>query len=102
MEVGYNKIDTDCAYVAIERYKGQTTHATGTQQLYLVTFKQFLTWLIDDERNEKLKPARIAKIGTHMPTSLKTENDVLTGEELEKVFKAMKNLRDRALDMLTK
>jgi integrase/RNA polymerase subunit RPABC4/transcription elongation factor Spt4 len=30
-----------------------------------------------------------------MPTALKSENDILTGDELERMFQSMKNLRDR-------
>ena len=95
MEVGYETVDTDQVYTAVERYKEQTNHIEGTQQLYLVTFKQFLTWLVKTERNETLKQAAVSEIGTQMPIALKSEKDILTGDELEKIFKAMKNVRDR-------
>jgi site-specific recombinase XerD len=95
MDVGYDAVNADQVYAAIERYKEEANHAAGTQQLYLVTFKQFLTWMIEDERNTVLKPARIAKIGTTMPVALKTEKDILVGDELERIYTAMKSTRDR-------
>ena len=96
MNMNFEDVTTEEIYSAIENYKNVTQHEASTQQTYLISFKQFLTWLIDTEQNTNLKPTRIVKINTRMPMSLKTAEDILNGDELERVFKAAKNLRDRA------
>lgn len=51
--------------------------------------------MIETEHNTVLSSARIAKI--KKPSVLKSEKDILVGDELERLYAAMKNLRDRAL-----
>ena len=92
----YRECKTEDIFSAIEDYRSTTEHEPSYQKTILTTFKQFLTWLIETESNTVLKPARIAKININLPIDLKSEQDILTGGELKKMFSAMKTLKDRA------
>ena len=91
----YENVSTEDVLFAIDEYKGDTKHSKGTQKLYLSAFKQFLTWLRETDKNQHLQTNRISKINTNIKTVLKSEKDVLIGDELERVFRAMRSFRDR-------
>ena len=96
-DVDYVDIDKNGVNAAIEKYKGETKHSNDTQKLYLVTFKQFLTWLVEEKHNQTLKEKDVGKINTDMERVLKTELDILTPDELTRIFESMRTLRNRAL-----
>jgi site-specific recombinase XerD len=87
---------TDDIIIAIGRYRDTTKHKGSTQGTTLIAFKQFLTWLIEEEYNPNIKISKIAKIKTNIPVDLKTEQDILNGDELKAIYQAARNLKDRA------
>ena len=91
----FRKCTTEDIFNAIERYRDSTKNKKSTQGLTLTIFKQFLMWMIDSEHNTRLISAKIAKIKNNIKPDLKTEHDILTGSELEAIYNAAKNLRDR-------
>ena len=84
-------------FIAIEQYRSCSGHATSYQKTLLGTTKRFLLWLIESEYNTTLNSTKIMKLQLKSPYNLKTANDILTGSELQSIFEATKNLRDRAL-----
>jgi len=93
----YRDCTTQDVYLAVEKYRSCTKHSEIYQSNNLAAFKKFLIWLAESGNNPYIDPTRIAKIKVKAPKSMKTEEDILTGEELERLFSAMKTLRNRVL-----
>lgn len=92
----FTKCKTEDIFTAIGRYRDSTHHANSTQRQRIVTFKMFVTWLIDSDHNPSLNAAKISKIKINFSLVMKSESDILTGDELKAIYQAARNLRDRA------
>jgi len=93
----YRDCTTQDVYVAVEEYRKHTTHSEIYQSNNLVACKKFLIWLAESGNNQHIDPARIAKMMIKTSKPMKTEEDILTEEELERLFSTMKSLRNRVL-----
>jgi len=93
----YQHCTTQDIYVAVEEYRSSTAHSQLYQSNNLAACKKFLIWLAESGNNPHIDPARITKIKVKPPKPMKREEDILTEEELERMFSAMKTLRNRVL-----
>jgi integrase len=93
----YKDCTTQDVYLAVEEYRSSTNHSEIYQSNNLAACKKFLIWLAESGNNSHIDPTRIVKIKVKAPKPMKTEEDILTGEELKRFFSAMKNLRNRVL-----
>jgi len=93
----YRECTTQSVYLAIEKYRSTSGHADSYQSGNLIMVKKFLLWLSENGYNSLLDSAKILKIKIKKPNATKTDEDILTGDELENMFKSMRSLRNRAL-----
>lgn len=96
MPGAYGECTHEEIFTAVGRYRSESENKQSTQNVFLTAYKGFLKWLIATEKDQYLKLSRIEGIKTNNGTDLLSKKDILTGGELERIFRAMKNLKDRA------
>ena len=83
----YRTCTTSEVFMAIEKYRIHSGHSASYQNVALSTCKRFLLWLHESGHNTELNPTKISKLHLKLPTALKTVDDILTADELQRIFK---------------
>jgi site-specific recombinase XerD len=76
---------------ALRNYRKNCTNAQSTKANRIIVFKRFLKWLVKSKNNTKIEIDTIDEIKEKITVEQKTEKDILTGDELDALFKHVKN-----------
>jgi len=87
----------DDVYQAIDDYRDYTEHELSTQKGRIGMLQQFLTWMVESEINTTLNAVKVSKLARkqNIQPKIKTADDILTSDELQALFQAARNTRDR-------
>ena len=94
----YSKADTLSVFSGLEQLKADGKYSKSTLKDLITICKRFLLWLDESgEASEKLKPEKLRKIKAGTITVTKTADDILSPDQVEALFKAVSNTRNRAM-----